>query len=152
MIAVIQRVNSASCMANGEQSGQIGKGFLVLLGVAKGDTNAEADLLADKICGLRIFSDDNDRMNLSLADVGGAILAISNFTLLADSAHGKRPNFINAMLPNQAMPIYEHFVKRCRFTNIQTETGVFGAHMDITLKNNGPVTIILDSNKLKKKV
>lgn len=152
MVAVIQRVTRASVEVEGEIAGKIDRGFLVLLGVAKGDTRVEADLLADKICGLRIFTDENDKMNLALGDVGGSILAISNFTLLADASHGRRPNFMNAQLPQQADELYQHFVRRCRINGIPTETGVFGAVMQVSIENNGPVTIILDTDRLKKKV
>ncbi|MBS7315569.1 MAG: D-tyrosyl-tRNA(Tyr) deacylase [Clostridiaceae bacterium] len=152
MVAVIQRVTRASVEVEGEIAGKIDRGFLVLLGVAKGDTRVEADLLADKICGLRIFTDENDKMNLALGDVGGSILAISNFTLLADASHGRRPNFMNAQLPQQADELYRHFVRRCRINGIPTETGVFGAVMQVSIENNGPVTIILDTDRLKKKV
>ena len=151
MIAVIQRVSRASVEADGEMAGEIAQGFLILLGVAKGDAEEDADLLADKICGLRIFTDAQDKMNLALADVGGSILAVSNFTLLADATHGRRPNFMNAQLPQQADELYRHFVKKCRLNGIRTETGVFGAHMKVSLENDGPVTLVLDSNTLKKK-
>ncbi len=151
MIAVIQRVSRASVEADGEMAGEIAQGFLILLGVAKGDTEEDAELLADKICGLRIFTDAQDKMNLALADVGGSILAVSNFTLLADATHGRRPNFMNAQLPQQADELYRHFVKKCRLNGIRTETGVFGAHMKVSLENDGPVTLVLDSNTLKKK-
>lgn len=152
MIAVIQRVSNSAVEVEGERRGETGLGFLVLLGVAKSDTAEDADLLADKICGIRIFNDENGKMNLSLSDVGGTILAISNFTLLADASHGRRPNFMNAQLPQQADELYRHFVRKCRLNGIHTETGVFGAHMVVSLTNDGPVTIILDSEKLKKKV
>lgn len=152
MIAVIQRVTHASVEANGAPAGAIDRGFLVLLGVAKGDTPEDADLLAGKICGMRIFTDDHDKMNLALSDVGGAILAISNFTLLADASHGRRPNFMNAQLPQQADELYQQFVRQCRINGIRTETGVFGAHMQVSIENDGPVTIILDTEKLKRKV
>lgn len=151
MIAVIQRVSRASVEADGEMAGEIAQGFLILLGVAKGDTEEDAELLADKICGLRIFTDAQDKMNLALADVGGSILAVSNFTLLANATHGRRPNFMNAQLPQQADELYRHFVKKCRLNGIRTETGVFGAHMKVSLENDGPVTLVLDSNTLKKK-
>ena len=151
MIAVIQRISRASVEADGEMAGEIAQGFLILLGVAKGDTEEDAELLADKICGLRIFTDAQDKMNLALADVGGSILAVSNFTLLADATHGRRPNFMNAQLPQQADELYRHFVKKCRLNGIRTETGVFGAHMKVSLENDGPVTLVLDSNTLKKK-
>ncbi len=152
MIAVVQRVTRASVEANGETAGKIEIGFLVLLGVAKGDTQEDADLLADKICGLRIFTDEKDKMNLALGDVEGSILAVSNFTLLADASHGRRPNFMNAQLPLQADELYRHFVRRCRINGVHTETGVFGAHMQVLLENDGPVTIILDTDRMKKKV
>lgn len=151
MIAVIQRVSRASVKVEEKIEGACEKGFLVLLGVKKGDTREDADLLADKICGLRIFTDENDKMNLALSDVGGSILAISNFTLLADASHGRRPNFMNAELPIQADELYRHFVRACRIKGIHTETGVFGAHMEVELLNDGPVTILLDSEKLRKK-
>lgn len=151
MVAVIQRVTSAAVSVDEAVAGAIQKGFVVLLGVAKGDTREDAELLADKICGLRIFTDEHDKMNLALADVGGAILAISNFTLLADASHGRRPNFMNAQLPQQADELYRHFVRQCRINGIPTETGVFGAHMQVSIENEGPVTILLDTDKLKKK-
>lgn len=152
MKAILQRVTHAKVTIDGQVSGEIGTGFLVLLGVAPEDTQEEALYLARKIAGLRVFTDENDKMNLALGDVGGSILAISNFTLLADASHGRRPNFMNAQLPQQADELYRHFVRRCRINGIPTETGVFGAVMQVSIENNGPVTIILDTDRLKKKV
>lgn len=152
MIAVIQRVSAASVVVEEETVGSIEQGFLVLLGVGKSDSREDADLLADKICGLRIFNDEKGKMKLSLGDVGGSILAVSNFTLLADASHGRRPNFMNAQLPQQADELYRHFVRQCRINGIPTQTGVFGAHMKVSIDNDGPVTMILNSDQLKKKV
>lgn len=151
MIAVVQRVDRASVTADGQAAGAIERGFLVLLGVKKGDSEAEARLIADKVCGLRVFEDENERMNLSLADVGGSILAVSQFTLLADCSHGRRPSFFDAEEPRRADELYRHFVELCRGQGIAVETGVFGAHMLVDLVNNGPVTIILDTEKLMRR-
>lgn len=145
MKAVVQRVSSASVQAGGENLGEIGPGLLVLLGVAKGDEEADADFLAEKIAGLRIFGDDEGKMNRSVVDVGGAILAVSQFTLLGDSRKGRRPSFVDAAPPDAADRLYRRYVARTRELGVKTETGRFQAHMEVRLTNDGPVTILLDS-------
>lgn len=145
MRAVIQRVTSASVKIDGKTCGKIDNGFLVLLGVGNGDTGEDMKYIADKIINLRVFSDENDKMNLSLADVGGSILVISQFTLYGDCSHGRRPYFGGAMEPVGANKMYEEFVKYVREQGIHTETGEFGADMKVTLTNDGPVTIVLES-------
>lgn len=150
MKAVVQRVNSASVECDGAVAGAIEKGFLILVGVTSEDTEAEAALMARKIAGLRVFSDENDMMNLALKDIGGAVLAISNFTLCADTSHGRRPNFMNAAKADKAKPIYEYFISCLKAEAIgQVECGVFGGDMRVTLENDGPVTIILDTGDWK---
>jgi D-tyrosyl-tRNA(Tyr) deacylase len=128
--------------------GCIGRGLVVLLGVTESDTAAEAEYLADKIAELRVFSDDDGKMNLSLGDVGGAVLAISQFTLYGDCRRGRRPSYTEAARPEKAEQLYEHFVRRIIEKGIAAETGVFGAMMQVELVNDGPVTLMLDSNKL----
>lgn len=151
MKAVIQRVDSASVIADGNLSGEIGKGFAVLLGVAQDDDKKDAEVLADKIWGLRVFTDENDKMNLSLESVGGEVLVVSNFTLCADCSHGRRPNFFGAAPPEQANELYEYFMLCMKNAGVKKlASGVFGADMELNIKNNGPVTIILDSRELKK--
>jgi D-tyrosyl-tRNA(Tyr) deacylase len=147
MRAVVQRVSRASVSVEGELVGQIERGLLVLLGVTHADTETAADYLAEKIAGLRIFEDDAGKMNLSLMDVGGAILAVSQFTLYGDARKGKRPSFDDAARPEQARKLYEHFVERVRTLGLRCETGVFQAMMQVELVNDGPVTILLDSEK-----
>ena len=147
MRAVVQRVSRASVAVEGKIDGQIGRGFLVLLGVAKSDTAADADYLAEKISGLRIFEDSDGKMNLALADVNGAVLAVSQFTLHGDARRGKRPSFDSAAPPDQARKLYEYFVERVRALGLRCETGVFQAMMQVELVNDGPVTILLDSEK-----
>ncbi len=150
MKAVLQRVLSASVECEGKTVSEIGKGFLVLLGVTKEDAQAEADTLAAKVAGLRIFSDENGKMNLSLEDVCGGMIVVSNFTLCADCSHGRRPSFIKAQRPQQANELYEYFVKRLKFYGIpKVGTGVFGGDMQVNIQNDGPVTIILDTDDLK---
>lgn len=144
MKAVVQRVTHASVTVDGEIKGQIGKGFLVLLGVGQNDTEADADRLVNKIVKLRIFSDENDKINLSLADVGGSLLVISQFTLYADCRKGNRPNFIQAGKPDEAERLYEYFVSQCKKQVETVEKGVFGADMKVELLNNGPFTVILE--------
>lgn len=151
MKAVIQRCLSASVIADGNPAGSIQKGLLILLGVTESDTSAEAELLANKVSALRIFCDDNDKMNLSVADVGGSILAVSNFTLCADSKKGNRPSFINAMEPVNANSLYEDFCKKIENNNIKVEKGVFGADMQVSMVGDGPVTIVLDTDIWSKK-
>ena len=151
MRAVVQRVSEASVCINGETVGKIGKGFMILLGVEEGDTQKQADALALKISGLRIFTDENDKMNLSLADVGGNVLVVSNFTLCADCSHGRRPSFINAARPETAEPLYEYFCNQLLRNGVnKAEKGVFGADMLVSIENDGPVTLIIDSKDLIK--
>lgn len=150
MRIVIQRVTEASVKVDGKITGEIGKGFLLLIGVAKEDTEVEAVIMAEKISKMRIFEDENEKMNLSLFDVGGSVLAISQFTLCADCRRGNRPDFFNAAPPKEANELYELFVAEMRKKGIVTETGVFGADMKVNLLNDGPVTIVLDSDDLKK--
>jgi len=147
MRAVVQRVSKASVTVQGNVTGQIDRGLLVLLGVAQGDTEADADYLAEKIAGLRVFEDADEKMNLSVADIGGAVLAVSQFTLYGDARRGKRPSFDAAARPEQAKALYEYFVRRIRAAGLRCETGVFQAMMDVELINNGPVTVLLDSTK-----
>ncbi len=148
MRAVLQRVNRASVKVDTEITGEIGPGLLVLLGVAQDDVEADADYLAEKIAGLRIFEDDAGKMNLSVVDTGGAVLAVSQFTLFGDVRRGKRPSFDAAARPERARVLYEYFVARIRALGLSCETGRFQAMMDVELLNSGPVTILLDSKKL----
>ena len=145
MRAVVQRVTNADVKIDGRVNGIIDDGLLVLLGVGNGDTEEDMKYIADKIIKLRIFSDENDKMNLSLEDVGGSMLVISQFTLYGDCSHGRRPYFGNAMEPVSANEMYEKFVAYIREQGIHTETGEFGADMKVSLTNDGPVTIILES-------
>ena len=149
MKAVIQRVTRASVTVDGTVTGSIGKGLAVLLGVVPGDTEKEADLLVRKITEMRIFTDENDKMNLALADVEGDLLVISQFTLAADCSHGRRPSFTGAARPELAEPLYEYFVAACaQKTGKKVATGIFGADMAFELVNDGPVTIILNTAEL----
>lgn len=145
MRAVVQRVTNADVKIDGKVNGKIDNGLLVLLGVGNGDTEEDMKYIADKIIKLRIFSDENDKMNLSLEDVGGSMLVISQFTLYGDCSHGRRPYFGNAMEPVSANEMYEKFVAYIKEQGIHTETGEFGADMKVSLTNDGPVTIILES-------
>lgn len=147
MRAVVQRVTSASVSVDGERIGAIGKGLLVLLGVASGDTEQDASYLAEKIVNLRIFPDDQDKMNRSLLDTGGALLAVSQFTLLGDCRKGRRPSFIDAAPPDEGKRLYEVFCDAVRALGVHVETGRFQAMMDVALVNAGPVTMLLDSRK-----
>lgn len=151
MRAVLQRVKHAKVTIDGTISGEIGAGFLILLGIAPEDTSEEALYLAKKCVGLRVFEDENDKMNLALADVGGKILAVSQFTLYADCRKGKRPNFTRAAKGDQARELYEYFVDCCRSLGVETQTGEFGADMKVELLNDGPVTIVLDTDELIRK-
>ena len=148
MRAVVQRVSRASVRVGGVLTGEIGKGLLVLLAVAENDNEADADYLAEKIAGLRIFEDDAGKMNLSVADAGGAVLAVPQFTLFGDVRRGKRPSFDAAARPEQAKTLYEYFVERIRAGGLRCETGRFQETMEVELVNSGPVTILLDSKKL----
>ena len=147
MRAVLQRVTSASVSVDHEIVGQIDNGLMVLLGVEQGDTPEEACALAEKTANLRIFEDSEEKMNLSVQDTGGAILAISQFTLLADCRKGRRPGFTQAALPEQAEPLYENYVEALRKLKLKVETGKFQADMKVALVNDGPVTMLLDSRK-----
>ena len=144
MKAVIQRVSHAAVSVDGRTEGSIGRGFLILLGVTHGDTEAQAEKLAKKICGLRIFPDENGKTNLSLKDVGGELLVISQFTLYADCNKGYRPSFIQAAEPGEANRLYEYFTGLCRQEIEKVDTGVFGAHMKVELENDGPFTLVLE--------
>lgn len=148
MRAVIQRVKGSSVAIDGQTVGQCGHGLMVLIGVENGDTDRDLAYIADKVPNLRIFEDENGKMNLSLMDMGGQILAISQFTLLGDARGGRRPSFTAAARPDTAVPLYEALVEKWRGMGIHVETGVFGADMQVSLINDGPVTILLDSRKL----
>lgn len=151
MKAVIQRVSRASVTVEGELISSIGNGLLILLGVADGDTTRDADVLADKIANLRIFSDSDDKMNLSLLTVGGSALVVSQFTLCANCVKGRRPDFFAAAKPDLANELYEYFCERIKVAGVsEIGKGVFGADMKVELLNDGPVTIIIDSGDLKK--
>jgi D-tyrosyl-tRNA(Tyr) deacylase len=147
MRAVVQRVSRAAATVEGEKLGSIGRGLLVLVGVAVDDDEHDADALAQKIAGLRIFGDENDVMNLALADVGGAVLVISQFTLLGDARKGRRPSFIAAARGDQAEQLYERVAGTLRESGLRVETGGFGADMAVELVNDGPVTILLDTKR-----
>src|ERR1700692_2847672 len=147
MRAVVQRVSRAQVTVNGEIAGQIGLGLLVLLGVGRDDSEADATYLAEKIAGLRVFEDAQGKMNLSVKDVGGSVLAVSQFTLYGDVRRGKRPSFDAAAPPEKARQLYEFFVEQIRASGLRCETGRFQETMKVELVNEGPVTIILDSGK-----
>jgi D-aminoacyl-tRNA deacylase len=148
MRACVQRVSRAKVTVDGQVCGEIGRGTLVLLGVAAGDTEADARALADKIAGLRIFEDDQGKMNLALADVGGAMLVVSQFTLMADCRKGRRPSFSDAAAPELAERLYQVFVHAVATSGIPVATGRFREHMEVELLNDGPVTLLLDSEQL----
>ena len=145
MRIVVQRVKQASVSVSGDTAGQIGRGLLVLLGVAREDHRAEADYLIRKLTELRIFPDDDGKMNLSVKEAGGALLVVSQFTLYADCRRGRRPGFDRAAAPDQARELYEYFVREAGRSGVAVATGVFQAHMEVSLVNDGPVTIIIDS-------
>lgn len=147
MRAVVQRVSRARVTVSGEVAGEIGLGLLVLVGVGRDDTRADADHLVEKTIGLRIFEDAGGKMNLSVADVGGALLMVSQFTLYGDARRGKRPSFDAAAPPEQARELYEYFVEKVRAAGLRSETGRFQELMQVELVNEGPVTILLDSGK-----
>lgn len=144
MKIVVQRVKKADVKVDGEIVGKIDKGFMVLVGVTHTDTKENADYLAKKLCKLRVFEDENEKMNLSLKDVGGKLLLISQFTLYANTVDGNRPSFIEAAKPEQANETYEYFCDKCKEQGIEVQKGIFGAHMDVSLINDGPVTIIIE--------
>ena len=148
MRAVVTRVDSASVTIDEKIHGKIGKGLLILLGIAPEDTSAHCRKMADKILGLRIFTDENDKMNLSLADIGGEVLVVSQFTLYGDCRKGRRPNFIQAAGPDIAIPLYEQFLKECETLGFPPQHGEFGAHMLVESVNNGPVTLIVDTDDI----
>lgn len=150
MRAILQRVYSASVVADGAKSGEIGKGIYILLGVENNDSETDSELLATKISKLRIFSDENGKMNLSVKDVGGDILVVSNFTLYANYSHGNRPDYFASAAPDKANTLYEHFKNCIRSNDIHVESGVFGADMKSEIVTDGPVTIVMDSENLKK--
>lgn len=148
MRAVVQKVKEADVSVDNNITGSINKGLMVLLGVEEGDTEADALYMADKITGLRIFEDEEGKMNLSIKDVGGDILAVSQFTLLGDARKGKRPSFSKAARPDEANRLYRHFIDLVNERDVKTEEGVFQAEMLVRIYNDGPVTILLDSKKL----
>lgn len=148
MRAVIQRTNSSSVTSDGVETGRIGKGLTVLLGVGREDTEKDVQYMADKITNLRIFEDSDDKLNLSVKDIGGSLLVVSQFTLYGDARHGRRPSFTNAAAPEEANRLYELFVTTVREMGIPVETGRFRIHMVVSLANDGPVTILLDSKKV----
>src|SRR5699024_2118522 len=147
MRAVVQRVSSSKVTVDGEVTGEINKGLLVLLGVTHEDTSKDVDYIIDKVLNLRIFEDENEKMNLSLKDVNGELLVVSQFTLYGDCRKGRRPSFSSAARPEVATKLYEEFIEKARKENIETKTGRFGAHMMVDLTNDGPVTILLESNR-----
>ena len=151
MKAVIQRVKHASVVVDGETVGSCNEGYMILLGVAEGDSEEEAEILSKKIVNLRIFEDENGKMNRSIKDIDGEILVISQFTLLANYSHGNRPDFLASAKPDVANRLYEYFKALLSLEIRRVESGVFGAHMEVSLLNNGPVTIVMDSDVLKKK-
>ena len=149
MRAVVTRVNEASVTIDGEVVGQIGRGFLILLGITQDDTPALCRKLAEKVLGLRIFTDENYTMNKGLADVDGSVLVVSQFTLYGDCSHGRRPNFLAAAGPDLAIPLYEQFLAECERLGFPPQHGQFGAHMKVASVNDGPVTMIVDTKDLK---
>lgn len=151
MKAVIQRVANASVAVDGKTVGSCNRGYLILLGVAEGDTNTDAELLCRKIANLRIFRDENDKMNLSIKDIDGEALVISQFTLCANYRHGNRPDFLGSAKPEEANRLYEYFKELLSREIRRVECGIFGADMKVSLLNDGPVTICMDSEVLKKK-
>ena len=145
MRLVVQRVDNASVTIENELFNSIGQGYLILFGAEKGDTKAQADWLANKVSVLRCFSDENGKMNLSIKDIQGEMLIVSQFTLAGDVKKGTRPSFDKAMAPNEANEMYEYFISKVKEQNIPVKTGVFGAHMEVKLLNNGPVTFVIDA-------
>ena len=148
MRAVVQRVKKSSVTVDDKITGKIGQGLMVLIGVENGDSEKDADYIADKVCGLRIFEDEHGKMNLSVEDIGGEVLAVSQFTLLADARKGRRPSFTKAAAPDEANALYRKVIDKIESRNINVEEGVFQAEMMVEIHNDGPVTILLDSNKM----
>jgi D-tyrosyl-tRNA(Tyr) deacylase len=148
MRAVVQRVTEAEVTVEGHVAGKIGQGLLILLAVAKSDTRRDADYMADKLAGLRVFADEDGKLNKSVLDAGGSLLVVSQFTLYGDVSRGRRPSFDKAAAPQQARALYEHFVEAARGRGVRVETGVFQADMQVRLVNDGPVTIIIDSGEI----
>ncbi|MEM7333471.1 MAG: D-aminoacyl-tRNA deacylase [Chloroflexota bacterium] len=146
MKALLQRVSSASVTVNGRITGQIERGFCILLGVTHSDSTKEADWLVNKLIGLRVFEDEGGKMNLSIEDVGGEFLVVSQFTLYGDARKGKRPSFTNAARPDQAEPLVDYFITQLRERGFKVGTGVFGAMMQVEINNDGPVTLMLEKN------
>ena len=144
MKLVVQRVKKAEVKVDGNIIGKIDKGFLVLIGIKVGDTKEQADYLVKKLCNLRVFSDENDKMNLSIKDIKGKLLIVSQFTLYGDCSQGNRPSFIEAARPEEANPLYEYFCNQCELNDIEVQKGIFGADMKVELINDGPVTIIIE--------
>ncbi len=144
MRLLIQRVSKASVKVEGKCVGKINKGFLVFLGITHGDTKDNVDYLVNKLYNLRVFEDENEKMNLSIKDINGEILIVSQFTLYADTSHGNRPSFINAAKPDKANELYEYFIEKAKQTGLKIEAGIFGADMKVELLNDGPVTILLE--------
>lgn len=151
MRAVIQRIKKSAVISDGVKTGDIGAGLFILLGVRRGDDETDADLLAAKISKLRIFADENDKMNLSVKDIKGSALVVSNFTLYANYAHGNRPDFFESEAPQRADELYSYFVRKLKEQIPDVETGVFGAYMQISSECDGPITIVMDSEVLRKK-
>lgn len=149
MRAVVTRVTHAAVSIDGQVRGEIGTGFLILLGIAPGDTPADCTKLADKALGLRVFRDENDKMNRSLADVDGSVLVVSQFTLYGDCSHGRRPSFFGAAGPDIAVPLYEQFLRECESRGFPPQHGEFGAYMQVESCNDGPVTMLLDTEDWK---
>ena len=150
MRAVVQRVTDADVSVDSKITGKIGKGFVILLGVEDGDSEADADYLVEKITGLRVFEDSEGKMNLSMMDVGGELLSVSQFTLLADARKGRRPSFVKAARPEEANRLYRYFNEKVREKGIRVAEGVFQAEMLVRINNDGPVTIVIDTDEWKK--
>lgn len=148
MRAVLTRVKSASVTVEGQITGQIGRGFLILLGVGPEDTEKECDKLCKKLLSLRIFTDENDKMNLGLEDVGGSVLVVSQFTLYGSCKKGRRPDFFGAAAPEKANALYERFLQQCQLNGYPPQHGIFGAHMEVASVNDGPVTLVVDTDSL----
>lgn len=144
MRLLIQRVKQASVRVNEQIVGKIENGFCVLVGITHEDTKENADYLVKKLCNLRVFEDENEKMNLSIKDIKGELLIVSQFTLYADTTSGNRPSFVNAAKPEQAKKLYQYFIEKCKNENVIVETGIFGANMQVELVNDGPVTVMIE--------